>query len=220
MTVKPLIRIEIVSDVVCPWCYIGKKRLEKAMAATRDRFDFSTAYLPFELNSQLPSEGVGYREYLAEKFGGDEQFELLTSRVSAVARQEGITMDHARQKISPNTSRLHVLIQAAPDETVQSRLVEGFFEAFFTHGTDLSDETNIAAVALEAGMDKAAIEKALRDPARVERIRQQEREIYAMGIHSVPFYIINREFGLNGAQPAESFIKAFGEAAGTQVQRT
>lgn len=212
MSSKSLIEIEVVSDVVCPWCYIGKRRLQKAVAAAGDRFDFNITYLPFELNAQLPEEGVGYKEYLSEKFGGEEQFELQTSRVSEVARQEGLIFDHERQKISPNTLRLHALIQAASDPAIQSRIVEGFFKAFFTDGVDLADKSNIVSIALAAGIDNSTIEKTLSDQEMIGRIRQQERDIYAMGIHSVPFYIINREFGISGAQTAENFIKAFSQA--------
>ncbi|HLT71960.1 MAG TPA: DsbA family oxidoreductase [Cyclobacteriaceae bacterium] len=212
MSSKSLIEIEVVSDVVCPWCYIGKRRLQKAVATASDRFDFNITYLPFELNAQLPEEGVGYKAYLSEKFGGEEQFELQTSRVSEVARQEGLIFDHERQEISPNTLRLHALIQAASDQAIQSRIVEGFFKAFFTDGVDLADKANIVSVALAAGMDNSTIEKTLSDREMIRRIRQQERDIYAMGIHSVPFYIINREFGISGAQTAENFIKVFSQA--------
>src|SRR5690606_673430 len=212
MSSKSLIEIEVVSDVVCPWCYIGKRRLQKAVATASDRFDFNITYLPFELNAQLPEEGVGYKAYLSEKFGGEEQFELQTSRVSEVARQEGLIFDHERQEISPNTLRLHALIQAASDPAIQSRIVEGFFKAFFTDGVDLADKANIVSVALAAGMDNSTIEKTLSDREMMRRIRQQERDIYAMGIHSVPFYIINREFGISGAQTAENFIKVFSQA--------
>lgn len=212
MSSKSLIEIEVVSDVVCPWCYIGKRRLQKAVAAAGDRFDFNITYLPFELNAQLPEEGIGYKAYLSEKFGGEEQFELQTSRVSEVARQEGLIFDHERQEISPNTLRLHALIQAASDQAIQSRIVEGFFKAFFTDGVDLADKANIVSVALAAGMDNSTIEKTLSDREMIRRIRQQERDIYAMGIHSVPFYIINREFGISGAQTAENFIKVFSQA--------
>ena len=212
MSSKSLIEIEVVSDVVCPWCYIGKRRLQKAVATASDRFDFNITYLPFELNAQLPEEGVGYKAYLSEKFGGEEQFELQTSRVSEVARQEGLIFDHERQEISPNTLRLHALIQAASDPAIQSRIVEGFFKAFFTDGVDLADKANIVSVALAAGMDNSTIEKTLSDREMIRRIRQQERDIYAMGIHSVPFYIINREFGISGAQTAENFIKVFSQA--------
>ena len=217
MSAIPIINVEVVSDVVCPWCYIGKRRLQKAVDATGSRFDFNVTYLPFELNNQLPDEGVDYKAYLSEKFGGEEQFDLQTSRVSEIARQEGLIFDHAIQKVSPNTLRLHALIQAAPDQATQSQVVEGFFKAFFTDGTDLSREANIIAVALAAGMDEVTIEKTLHDREMLKRVRQQEHDIYAMGIHSVPFYIINREFGISGAQTTENFIRAFEEAMRTKA---
>lgn len=213
MKSKPVLEIEVVSDVVCPWCYIGKKRLETAVAATRDQYEFRISYLPFELNPAIPLEGVGYREYLTEKFGGEEQFDLLTSRVSAVALQEGLIIDHARQKVSPNTGRLHAIIQSADDMAVQSRVVEGFFKAFFTDGIDLSRDENVIAVAQQAGMDPATTAKALADKSLVDAMRVQERGVYAMGIHSVPFYIINREFGITGAQPVDRFTEVFNEVS-------
>lgn len=209
---KQLLKIDIVSDVVCPWCYIGKRRLEQAIRSQNGKFEFQVSYIPFELNPAAPDSGIGYIEHLAEKFGGRDHFELLSARVAAVAAQEGITFNQDRQKILPNTGRLHSIIQAAGDE--RPAVVEAFHKAFFTDGVDLSKKENAVEVAVAAGMTRSKAEKAWDDPAALAKIREQGRQISRLGIHSVPSFIINRQTAIVGAQRPEAFVSAFEKHAG------
>lgn len=208
---KPVIRIDVVSDVVCPWCYIGKRRLEKAMTAASDKYTFEVAYHPFELNPATPASGVNQREHLAEKFGGDERYQSITAHTSSVAAQEGLEMNFDKQAVLPNTRKAHALILAAQNEGVQLPVAEAFFKAYFTDGIDLSRDGNLLKVAVTAGLDKTVAETALASKALLDSISTQESEMQNLGIRGVPFYIFNNEYGVSGAQASETFLKVFGE---------
>jgi len=208
---KPLIRIDVVSDVVCPWCYIGKRRLEHAMKAASDAYTFEVVYHPFELNPATPQSGVNQREHLSEKFGGDERYDSITGHTSSVAAQEGLEMNFGRQAVLPNTRKAHALIFAAQNEGKQLPVAEAFFKAYFTDGVDLSKDKNIVNVAVAAGLDRNVAEIAIASKALLDSIATQESEMTHLGIRGVPFYIFNNEHGVSGAQASETFLKVFDE---------
>jgi predicted DsbA family dithiol-disulfide isomerase len=217
---KPKIKIDIVSDVVCPWCYIGKRRLEKAMQQVSDQFDFDLEYVPFELNSYMDQNGVDQREYLSNKFGGDERYDQITDHTTSVAATEGLTFNFARQKVSPNTRNLHAIIDLAKEDGIQLAVVEAFFKAYFTDGVDLSKQENIITVAVNAGLKKEKVEQRLgNDNARI-KIELIEKEVQKLGITGVPFYILNNKYGISGAQNPESFINIFNELATASISET
>ena len=209
--IKKVIRIDVVSDVVCPWCYIGKRRLEKAIAAASDKYTFEIAYHPFELNPDTPSSGVNQREHLADKFGGDERYQSITNHTSSVAAQEGLQMNFDRQAVLPNTRKAHVLIFAAQNEGKQLPVAEAFFKAYFTDGVDLSTDENLINVAVQAGLDRTVAETAIQSHSLLASIGTQEHEMQKLGIRGVPFYIFNNEYGVSGAQASETFLKVFDE---------
>lgn len=206
---KKKIKIDIVSDVVCPWCYIGKRRLEKAIQQVSDQYEFELTYHPFELNPEMPQNGLNQRQYLSDKFGGDERYEQITGHTTAIAATEGLTFDFTRQHTSPNTRNLHVVLQLARQENKQLAVMEALFKAYFTDGVDLSNHANIIAVATGAGLERASVEKVLKDEQGKRAIAAQEKELYKLGISGVPFYIINDAYGVSGAQMSETFVKAF-----------
>jgi predicted DsbA family dithiol-disulfide isomerase len=215
---KPVIRIDIVSDVVCPWCYIGKRRLEKAMAAASDKFSFDVTYHPFELNPDTPLQGVNQREHLAEKFGGDDRYESITGHTSGVAAQDGLVMNFDKQDVLPNTRKAHAIIFAArsvsdsgQEEKKQLAVTEAFFKAYFTDGVDLSKDANLLDVAERAGIDRRVAETAIESSAVLESVSQQEHQMQKLGIRGVPFYIFNNEYGVSGAQAPETFLRVFDE---------
>lgn len=207
------IRIDVVSDVVCPWCYIGKRRFEKALHALRNEFEFEVVYRPFELNPAMPSEGRSQKEYLVAKFGSEEQYNSVTSQVAQVAKSEGLVFDFDRQLVAPNTRRLHSIIQAGKTEGIQLELTEAFFKAYFTDGVDLSQDENIISVAENAGLSTSLINTTLTDESAVLQVALEEQEMYKLGISGVPFYIINNRFGISGAQSTETFIQALNEVS-------
>ena len=209
---KPTIKIGVISDVVCPWCYIGKRRLEKAMENVSDKFHFEVEYFPFELNPQMPESGLNQKDYLTKKFGGEARYEQVTSHVTKVAEQEGLAFNLGRQKISPNTRKAHRIITLAREDGKQMAVVEAFFKAYFTDGADLSKNENLVQLAAEAGIDRARVESLLQGNDGNPEVEMAERELQKLGITGVPFFIIDNKYGLSGAQPSEVFMKAFYEA--------
>ena len=213
---KTKIKIGVVSDVVCPWCYIGKRRLEEAMARSSDRFDFEVEYFPFELNPHLPEGGTNYREYLIEKFGSEEKYRQLTDHVKKVAVQEGINFRMDLQKTSPNTRNAHRIIMVARDEGRQREVVEALFSAHFTEGIDLSKLENLIDIADRAGLDREKIELLLNSNTGKLEIEMAEKELQELGITSVPLFIIDDNIAISGAQAVAAFTKAFEETALTR----
>jgi predicted DsbA family dithiol-disulfide isomerase len=214
---KPVIKINVVSDVVCPWCYIGKRRLEGAMQKLSDKFDFEVEYFPFELNPQMPSSGMNQKEYLTQKFGGEQRYEQLTSHVTNIASQEGLVFDYASQAISPNTRNAHRLIQLAKEDGVHLKLVEKLFKAFFTDGIDLSRNENLVKLAVESGMQGDRVTSFLESSTGVAEVEMAEQELSKLGISGVPFYIVNNKYGISGAQQTEAFVRAFEEIGNPQL---
>lgn len=208
---KQRIKIDVVSDVVCPWCYIGKRRLERALQSLENEFEFDLEYHPFELNPDMPAAGADQKSYLVQKFGSEEKYETLTSHVAEVAQGEGLLFDMSRQKVSPNTRKAHSLIQLAKNSGRQQDMVEALFSAYFSEGVDLSKDENLVRLAAKAGLEKETIEKVLNDDNSLLQIALEEQEMYKLGISGVPFYIINKRYGISGAQASETFIKALQE---------
>ena len=208
---KPKIKIDIVSDVVCPWCYIGKRRLEKAIDAVKDKYELELEYHPFELNPQMPIEGVDQKTYLSNKFGGEERYRQLTNHVTSVAAGEGLKFDFSKQKVSPNTRDAHRIIQLAKEEGVQPAVKEAFMKAYFEDGVDLSKKENLIEVAAKAGLSQNKVEKLLSTDEGLAQIVHEEQELQKLGITGVPFFIINNKYGISGAQPSNSFVQAFEE---------
>jgi predicted DsbA family dithiol-disulfide isomerase len=210
-SMKPIIRIDIASDVVCPWCYIGKRRLEKAIDLVKDKFNFEVVYHPFELNPGMPKEGKNQKEYLADKFGGDERYDHLTNNVTSVAATEGIEFNFPKQNVSPNTRDMHRIIQLVSGSAIQAALVEAFFKAYFTEGVDLSKHANLVDIAVKAGVDKTRVEKLLQSDDLTAEVITSENQMQKLGISGVPFYIINNKYGVSGAQASKTFADAFNQ---------
>lgn len=209
---KPVIKIDIVSDVVCPWCYIGKRRLEKAIQLTSSKYTFQLQYHPFELNPNMPLTGLNQKEHLSDKFGGEERYHQITEHTTTVAASEGLVFDFAKQETLPNTRRLHSVIQLADTHGKQLEMVEALFKSYFSDGIDLSNNENIISIATQVGLYKEEVEKYLLRNESMTYILQAEKETKKLGIRGVPFYIINNKYGVSGAQLPETFIAAFEEA--------
>ena len=212
---KPTLKIDIVSDVVCPWCYIGKRRLEKALDQLADRFDFELEYHPFELNPTMPAEGADQPQYLIRKFGGQARYEQITRQVTAVAAEEGLAFHFEKQLTAPNTRNAHRLIELARQEGRQLPLVELLFRAYFTDGVDLSKQENLVALAAQAGVDPEKAEKLLASEEGRQAVVLAEKELQQLGITGVPFYIIDHRHGVSGAQAPETLIEAIEQIGST-----
>jgi len=206
---KPKIKVDIVSDVVCPWCYIGKRRLERAIDSLKDRFEFDLKYHPFELNPEIPSGGVDQKSHFTKKFGGEDRYQKITNHVTQVASGEGLHFDFEKQNVTPNTRQAHSIIQLALPEGKQPAVKEAFMKAYFVDGIDLSKKENLLQIAETAGLSKSTVEKLLANDEGLKEVAKAEHELQKLGITGVPFYIINNKYGISGAQPTESFIEAF-----------
>jgi predicted DsbA family dithiol-disulfide isomerase len=202
------IKVDIVSDVVCPWCYIGKRRIEGAMNELADQFEFEVSYLPFELNPQTPKEGFNQKEYLAKKFGSEERYRELTNYVKSTAAEEGLAFDFDKQKRSPNTRDMHRIIWFAKQVGKQLAIKEAFMKAYFEEGVDLTKRENLLAISKSVGLNDEKISSLLDSEEGLAEVILEEQNNIQRGINGVPYYIINNQYGISGAQPKETFIKA------------
>lgn len=210
---KPVIKIDVVSDVVCPWCYIGKRRLEKAMQQLSSEYTFEVEYHPFELNPQMPAQGANQRAYLVDKFGSEDRYEQITNHTTQVAATEGLTFNFDKQNTSPNTRKAHAIVQLAKLNGKELAVVEDLFKAYFTEGVDLSNDENLIAVAVQAGLERESVALVLADENALRNIAVMEKEMSKLGISGVPFYIINSKYGVSGAQTPETFVQVFKEVS-------
>lgn len=199
-------RIDIFSDVVCPWCFIGKRRLDAALAAAAIS-DADIHWHAFQLNPDMPAEGVDRRRYLEEKFGGAEKVARMHERVSEVGRSTGIEFQWDRIVRSPNTYDAHRLLQLSATEGRQHALKEALFRAYFLEGRDLGNRAVLTAVAAETGM-KGDVAGRLAGDDGVEQVREDLATAAQLNITGVPFFIFAGRYALPGAQPPELFAQA------------
>jgi predicted DsbA family dithiol-disulfide isomerase len=201
------IKIDVVSDVVCPWCFIGKRRLEKALSQLPDNYEVEVSFLPFELNPETPKAGTDQKTYLAAKFGGTERYHQLTDHVTNVAAGEGLAFDYEKQSVIPNTLDSHRLIQYAKNFGRQAAMKEALMKAYFEEGIDLSKSANLLTIAQNVGLDRERTASFLLSDEGLLEIKQMEELNYRRGISGVPFYIINNKYGVSGAQPSNVFLE-------------
>jgi len=210
---KSKIKIEVVSDVVCPWCYIGKRRLEGAIGSLKDDYDVEVTYLPFQLSPDTPADGENMKQRLIEKFGGEERFHQIINQVSEVAAKEGLKFDLENQEITPNTHPLHRVVWYAQKQGKQLEMVESFFKAYFEDAMDLSQNENVIKLAASIGLNQQEISNLLSSDSGKPEIDQLFYQNRLMGISSVPYYIINEKYSISGAQPTELFLEALPKIA-------
>lgn len=203
--------IEVVSDVVCPWCYIGKRRLEAALelyARARPGAPApKVSFHPFQLNPDLPPEGMPRADYVARKWGGRSSADVY-ARVSGVGRSVGIGFEFDRILRQPNTKAAHALIALAADLGVQPGVKEAMMRAYFIDGRDLTDIDTLVAVAEGAGLDPTRARAHLADPDALRAIDGADRQARSMGVEGVPFFIFNRRYAVSGAQEAQTLVDA------------
>ncbi len=201
--------VEIASDVICPWCYIGKRRLEKALAAVGGELEVDVRWLPFQLNPDMPAGGMARADYRRAKFGSVERGRELDARVSAEGAKEGIAFAFDRMQRTPNTSRAHQLIDLAQKDGRAQPVVDALFRAYFEEAKDIGDEAVLAEIAAAAGV--AGWPQAADAP----RVQDLEEDVRSLGIQGVPMFILDRRLGVSGAQAPETLVQAMKEAAAT-----
>jgi predicted DsbA family dithiol-disulfide isomerase len=212
------LHIDIISDVVCPWCYIGKRQIEAALAQYAQEHPGaakpSVSWRPFQLNPQLPAEGMSRADYVAQKFGAARGKDMY-ARVAAVGAEHGIAFAFDRIARQPNTLAAHSLIALAGAQQtagLQDRVKEAFLHAYFLDGVDLTKTENLVAIATAAGLDQAQVEQCLADPQSRQQVEQEDRRARAIGVEGVPFFIFNGKFALSGAQGAAALFDAMRQA--------
>jgi predicted DsbA family dithiol-disulfide isomerase len=201
--------IDAISDVICPWCYIGKRRLEKAIAAHGK--PVKVRWLPFQLNPSMPTEGISRKDCRVKKFGSWERSLELDAQVAAAGKAEGIPFAFDKMERTPNTLDAHRLIRLADREGIPDAVVEGLFRAYFTDGRDISNRQTLFDVVAEVGLDRSKAESVLNSNDSLEALTEAQGLSRQHRVDGVPFFIINGKITLGGAQPPEAFLEAFGK---------
>ena len=212
MTQAP-IRLDIFSDPVCPWCYVGKANLDRALVQRPDH-PFQIQWHPFQLNPEMPREGVAKRAYLEEKFGGKARVDAVHERLREAARAAGVDMNPDKPQRMPNTLNAHRLIHWAGIEGVQSPVVTALMRAYWVEGRDIGDLPTLGDIAAENGMDRATTLRLLHSDADADDIQARDQDARRKGVNSVPTFLIAQQYVVSGAQPSETWAGVITELAG------
>jgi predicted DsbA family dithiol-disulfide isomerase len=199
--------LDIVSDAICPWCYIGKRRLERALAE-RPEADLAIGWRPFQLNPDMPAEGMDRKDYLRAKFG-DRAGGRMYEAVEAAGREEGIPFAFDRIRRTPNTILAHRLIRYGARQDRQDDVVEAVFRAYFTEGEDIGRVETLVRLTESLGMDGAATRAYLDGDEDASQILAEDEFARRIGIQGVPCFLIERKYAISGAQPPEVFHEVF-----------
>ena len=204
------LRIDVVSDVVCPWCFVGKRRLEEALVLASD-LDAHVTFRPFQLDNTIAPGGIPREEYLNRKFG-PERAKNMYGRLEGLGREVGIPFAFDKIKISPNTLDAHRLLRWAQATGEQAAVKERLMELFFIEGADIGDHRVLADVAAAHGIERAVAERLLASDADCDSVREEIEAASRMGVTGVPFFIFNNAIAVSGAQPAEVLVQAMRQA--------
>ncbi len=206
------VKLDILSDPICPWCYIGKARLDRALEARPDH-PFIIAWHPFQLNPDMPAAGMDRRAYLEAKFGGQAGAVRAYLPVAEHAKAAGVTINFDAMARTPNTLNAHRMIHWAGIEGRQTPMVSALFRAYFVEGRDIGDADTLADLADEAGMDAALVHRLLASDADRDEIIARDTAAREMGVNSVPTFIVAGQHAVPGAQPTETWLAVIDEIA-------
>jgi predicted DsbA family dithiol-disulfide isomerase len=205
-----MVKLDITSDPICPWCYIGKTLLDRALEAEHEH-PFEIEWHPFQLNPDMPMEGMDRRAYLERKFGSKKAAVKVYGQIDQHARDVGLELDLGGIKRTPNTLNAHRLIHWAGIEQRQSMVVSAMFRAYFKEGRDISDVEVLADLADTCGMDAALIQRLLATDEDLEGVREKDAGFRKMGVNSVPTFIIAGQHAVPGAQSPEMWRKVIAD---------
>lgn len=200
------IKIDIVSDIVCPWCYIGQSRLQKALDQVSDK-NIQVSWKPFQLRPDMPIGGMDSKQLMQEKFG--DKAESLIAQVEANAQQEGLPMDFSKVETAPNTIEAHRLMWFALKEGKDDKLAHLLFKAYFAEGKDVEGHASLVELGREAGVSEEALTKFAETDEGRDEVKYEERQYRMSGVSAVPSFIVNDKYLVQGAQPAEAFLELF-----------
>lgn len=210
-----MITLDIFSDPVCPWCYIGKANLDRALEAIGDH-PFRVEWHPFQLNPDLPRTGADRREYLEAKFGGKANAARAYAQVMQAGEQAGVEINIDRIERQPNTLDAHRLIHWAGLEGRQNAVVTGLFRAYFRDGQDIGDADVLSDIGAAAGMDRAMVARLLASDADRDDLAARDADARAKGVRAVPTFLIARQYVVSGAQPPELWQQVAADIAAQQ----
>lgn len=212
--------IDLVSDVVCPWCYLGKARLELAIAEVQDKVQIDVNWRPYRLNPEYPSEGVDQKRALEQKLGGAEAVERGHAMLKELGQEVGINFNFDAIKIGPNTLDAHRLIHWSMMENreIQDAVVTALFRANFEEGKNLGDHAVLLDVAESAGLQRSVISTLLESDADKDHVLAEIDAAQKMGVNGVPFFIIDQQYAVSGAQTPDVLANAFVEIAQAKAE--
>jgi predicted DsbA family dithiol-disulfide isomerase len=200
-----VVQVEVYSDVVCPWCFVGRKRLARAVELLGDRHQLEVTWKPFQLNSWIPPEGMDRAEYRKAKFGSAERSSSMDGRLQAIGQEEGIALNFDKIKRTPNTFDAHRLIWLGEQQGRQIEVVDALFRAYFQDGKDVGDHAVLVDLAAEAGLDPDEARRFLDSQDAVSEVDEEESVGRSLGIDGVPFFLFAGKYGVSGAQSPETF---------------
>jgi predicted DsbA family dithiol-disulfide isomerase len=205
------VSIEIYSDVICPWCYIGKRRLERALERLGAAVKPQIAWRPFQLNPTMPKEGMPRTAYVEAKFGSLDSFRLMEEQVLEAGAAEEIPFAFGKMTRTPNTFLAHRVIWYGGRQGVQDAVVTSLFRGYFEEGVDIGSAAALIGLSARAGLDA---EPFLQTDDGTAEVKAEEIEGQRLGIRAVPYFVVNRAYGISGAQPAERFLSVIERVTG------
>jgi len=210
---------KVVSDLICPWCYIGKRRLESVLHELPSAVDHSVSWHPFQLNPDMPKQGMNRKEYCMNKFGSWDRCLEMYAQIAAFGKTVGIDFQFQKQPTVPNTLDAHRVIWLAAREGAQDAVVERLFRAYFCEGVDLSIRSALVEVGAAAGLERKRLDQLLSSTEGVAEVLAEESEVKRLGITAVPLFIILDRVAVSGAQTPENLLKAWQQARASQQKR-
>ena len=210
--------IEVYADIACPWCYVGRARLKRALEQRPER-DVTLAWRPFQLQPDLPPEGRDFRSVLEDKFGGWDRAQRMFERIRELGADEGLAFNFDAIEVAPNTADAHRLVLWGEEKNVGDALATTLFRAYFSEGRNVSDPAILAECAADAGLDAEAAQTMLEGTAYAEAVRESQTRAERRGITGVPCYVFDERHAVTGAQPVEVFLDAL-DATAPSARRT
>ena len=209
--------IIVISDVICPWCFIGSRRLTQVLDTMRDEIEPRIQYRPFLLDATVPPEGADLRDRLRRKYGVDP--EQMFARIEEAAQATGIPLDFTKVRRTPNTIPAHTLLRHAASKGTQLALSDALFVAYFLEGQDISQTEVLTRLASQHGFGVEEVERLLADPLEAEATRGEALSAAHAGVNGVPYFVFNNKLSFSGAQPAHVFRAAIQQAASSEKTR-
>ena len=213
------VSVDVISDVVCPWCFIGQKRLDTAIAAVPD-VDVDVRWRPFQLDPTIPPEGKDRKAYMLAKFGSEARLKEIHDRIVPLGAADGIAFDFHAIEVSPNTLDAHRLIRwaGARGADVQGKVTKRLFQLYFEEGVNIGDHAVLAEVAGANAMDAGIVRDLLATDADKDAVRAEIENAQAMGVSGVPFFVLDGKYAVSGAQDAATLADAIRQVAGIKAK--